>query len=98
MLTTLVAVLVPVGAAAVLGPIGFTLGYLGTRLLGLAPRQRRAIALETGIQNAPLALGIVVLRSLGPMPQEVLRVPLLCGVLVVPASAMIAVALRRTAA
>ena len=81
-------------AGTSLGPIGFGLGYLGARLLGVEPAARRAIALETGIQNAPLALGIIVLSFSGAVQEEILRVPLLYGVLVVPASALLALIFR----
>lgn len=77
-------------AATLLGPIGFLFGYIGARLLGVPLRQRRTIALETGIQNAPLAIGIVILSFPGVIAEEALRMPLLYGVLVVPASAVLA--------
>ena len=38
-------------AGILLGPIGFVLGYQGARSLGLAIPQKRAVSLETGIQN-----------------------------------------------
>jgi BASS family bile acid:Na+ symporter len=43
-----------------LSVIGITLGYGSAALLGLATPSRRAIGLETGIQNSPLALAIIV--------------------------------------
>ena len=85
-----------VAAATLLGPLGFAFGWVGARLLGMATPQRRAISLETGIQNAPLALGIVIASFSGPVQDEALRLPLLYGVLVVPASAVVALAFRRT--
>ena len=42
-----------------LGLIGATLGYVSAHLMGQRPRQCRAISFETGIQSAPLTLGIV---------------------------------------
>ena len=81
--------------AAILGPIGFTLGLVGATLLRLPPRDRRAVSLETGIQNVPLAIGVILL-SLPATTQDVaLRVPLLYGVLVVPASGLVALLFRR---
>lgn len=85
-------------AATLLGPIGFLFGHLGARMLGVAVRQRRTISLETGIQNAPLAIGIVVLSFPGVVAEEALRIPLLYGVLVVPASALLAAVFRAHAA
>ena len=61
-------------AATLLGPVGFGLGWLGARACGLASPQRRAVSLETGIQNAPLALGIVLLgfdeRAAHALPRD----------------------------
>jgi BASS family bile acid:Na+ symporter len=39
---------------------GYTLGYWAARLLGLAERDRRTIALEVGMQNAGLASGLAL--------------------------------------
>ncbi len=74
-------------AASLLGPIGFALGHASGRLLGLARPQQRAVSLETGIQNAPLALGIILLSFDSPVREQVLIAPLLYGVIVVPLSA-----------
>ncbi|MEM7410219.1 MAG: bile acid:sodium symporter family protein [Myxococcota bacterium] len=82
-------------AGTALGPLGFVFGWLGARLLRVPGPQRRAICLETGIQNAPLAIGVIVVSFADAHAQEILRVPLLYGALVVPASAAVAVAFRR---
>ena len=82
-------------AATLLGPLGFALGYLGSRALGLGPAQRRAVSLETGIQNAPLAIAIVLLSFPADVVAEVLVAPLLYGVIVVPISAALALGFRR---
>ena len=83
-------------AATLLGPLGFGLGWLGARLLALETPQRRAVCLETGIQNAPLALAVVTLSFPADQAPEVLVAPLLYGVLVVPCSAVVAYAFRRS--
>lgn len=45
-----------------LGVLGAILGYVTAKFaFGLDPRQCRTIAFETGIQNGPLTLGIVIL-------------------------------------
>jgi BASS family bile acid:Na+ symporter len=45
--------------------IGYTLGYVGARLLGLAERDARTVSIEVGLQNAGMASGLAigVLRS-----------------------------------
>ncbi|MCR9092688.1 MAG: bile acid:sodium symporter [bacterium] len=83
-------------AATLLGPLGFGLGWIGARLLSLDTPQRRAVCLETGIQNAPLALAVVTLSFPADQAPEVLVAPLLYGVLVVPCSAVVAYAFRRS--
>ena len=84
-------------AGTVLGPIGFALGWLGARLTRQPAPRRRAIALETGIQNVPLVIGIVIASFPGAVQDRILQVPLMYGVLVVPASAVLAWAFRRSA-
>ncbi len=84
-------------AATALGPLGFALGWIGARILALEPPQRRAVCLETGIQNAPLAIAVVTLSFPDEIAPEVLVAPLLYGVIVVPCSAVVAYAFRRAA-
>lgn len=85
-------------AATLLGPLGFGLGYAGARLLRLPPTKLRAVCLETGIQNAPLALAVITLSFPEAVARDVLVAPLLYGVIVVPCSAVVAYGFRRRAA
>ena len=39
---------------------GMVLGYVVARIAGLLPRQRHAVSLETGVQNAPLAVAVIL--------------------------------------
>ncbi len=76
-------------ASAGVGLSGFALGYLGAATAGLPVAQRRAIAFETGIQNIPLALGIIVATFPASMHERMLWLPLLYALLVlVSASAL----------
>merc|ERR1719191_371101 len=53
-----------------LGACGFLFGYIGSLVAKLPVRDRRAVSLETGIQNGPLAISIVLLtfdESAGPV-------------------------------
>jgi BASS family bile acid:Na+ symporter len=70
------------GAAFGLGALGFGLGWLGARAAGLGAPQRRAVAFETGIQNSPLALGILVASFTGEQQARMLWLPLLYALLV----------------
>ena len=82
-------------AATLLGPIGFALGLASARLPGLAAAQRHAVSLETGIQNAPLALGIILLSFEPSVQKAMLPAPMLYGVIVVPFSALATAFFRR---
>ena len=83
-------------AATLLGPIGFVLGYIAARYCRLTPRQCRAVSLETGIQNAALALGVIILSFPESQHAELLLAPMLYGVIVVPFSALAAWYFRRS--
>lgn len=48
-------------AAFAIMPLGGAFGYSITRLVGLPPKSARAVSFETGIQNAPLGIAILVL-------------------------------------
>ena len=60
-----------------LGLIGMALGFWLSRLLRQDRSRSRTIALETGIQNGPLAVLIVTLTFTGTMQQDVLLIPVL---------------------
>jgi BASS family bile acid:Na+ symporter len=86
----------PVYAASIgLGLAGFTLGYLLSRGLRQDARRARTIALETGIQNGPLAVLIVLLTFSGTQQQQVLLIPVLYSLFIVLTSAAVTVWFRR---
>jgi len=78
-----------------LGWAGFLAGYGFSRLVGLGPRDANTISLEIGIQNAPLAIGIVLLSFSGPMQQDVLFVPALYALFIVISASVATVFYRR---
>ena len=78
-----------------LGLIGITLGYVLARLLKQDNRRSRTIALETGIQNGPLAILVVLLTFNGQMQQDVLLIPVLYSLFIVLVSTAVTVWFRR---
>ncbi len=78
-----------------LGLAGMLLGYFLSRALRQDTRRARTIALETGIQNGPLAVLIVTLTFTGTMQQQVLLVPVLYSLFIVLTSSAITVWFRR---
>lgn len=78
-----------------LGAVGFGLGYLGARAVGLPLSQRRAVAFETGIQNSPLALGIIVATFPESMHEQMLWLPLLYALLVLLTATALTLLWRR---
>lgn len=85
----------PVYAASIgLGLCGFVLGYGLSRLLRQDPWRSRTIALETGIQNGPLAVLIVTLTFTGTQQQEVLLIPVLYSLFIVLSSSAVTVWFR----
>lgn len=72
-----------------LGVLGFLFGYIFSSLLKLHPRNARTIALETGIQNGPLAIAIVALTFSGLQQQQIMAVPALYSLFIVITSTMI---------
>jgi len=71
-------------AGVLLGPIGFLLGYISARLLGLESPQRRAVSLETGLQNIPLAMAIILISFPHEIQHDVLVVPIFYGIAIAP--------------
>jgi len=86
----------PVYAASVgLGLCGFVLGYGLSRLLRQDTRRSRTIALETGVQNGPLAVLIVLLTFTGSQQQEVLLIPVLYSLFIVVSSSFVTMWFRK---
>jgi len=77
-----------------LGLIGMALGYVLARGLRQDPRRARTIALETGIQNGPLAVLIVLLTFRDEMQQQVLLAPVLYSLFIVLTSSAVTVWFR----
>lgn len=80
-----------------LGLIGMALGFWLSRLLRQDRNRSRTIALETGIQNGPLAVLIVTLTFTGTMQQDVLLIPVLYSLFIVITSTIVTLAFRRIA-
>lgn len=82
-------------AAIALGLFGFLCGYVLSRLLRLHPRDARTVGLETGIQNGPLAVALVVLTFAGTQQQEILAIPVLYSLFIVISSSVLTLWFRR---
>lgn len=78
-----------------LGLVGFAVGYAFARLVRQDPRRSRTIALETGIQNGPLGVLIVLLTFEGTRQQEVLLIPVLYSLFIVLTSSAVTIWFRR---
>ena len=78
-----------------LGLVGFLVGYAFARLVRQDRRRSRTIALETGIQNGPLGVLIVLLTFEGTRQQEVLLIPVLYSLFIVLTSTVVTVWFRR---
>ncbi len=81
-----------------LGVFGFAVGYAFARLVRQDKRRARTIALETGIQNGPLGVLIVLLTFSGTQQQEVLLIPVLYSLFIVLTSSALTVWFRRISA
>lgn len=82
-------------AAIGLGLIGITIGYLFAKTLRLHPRNARTVALETGIQNGPLAIAIVVFTFPPDQQQAIMAVPALYSLFIVIISTCVTLFFRR---
>ncbi|MCH2075997.1 MAG: bile acid:sodium symporter [Rhodobacteraceae bacterium] len=82
-------------AAIGLGVVGITLGYFFARALKLHPRNARTVALETGIQNGPLAIAIVFFTFPDEQQQAIVAVPALYSLFIVITSTMVTFIFRR---
>lgn len=82
-------------AAIGLGVIGIAIGYAFATALRLHPRNARTVALETGIQNGPLAIAIVVFTFPPEQQQAIVAVPALYSLFIVMTSTLVTFIFRR---
>ena len=82
-------------AAIGLGLVGITIGYFFATALKLHPRNARTVALETGIQNGPLAIAIVVFTFPPEQQQAIMAVPALYSLFIVITSTLVTFVFRR---
>jgi BASS family bile acid:Na+ symporter len=81
-----------------LGLVGFSLGYFISRSLRMDKLRSRTIAMETGIQNGPLAIFIVVLTFVDERQQLVLLIPVLYSLFIVLTSSAVTIWFRKITA
>lgn len=77
-------------AGLLLAPTGFVLGYLSAWALGLSSAKRRAVCLETGTQNTPLVVGIILISFPAEAQPDIMIVPILYGITILPLTALMA--------
>jgi BASS family bile acid:Na+ symporter len=82
-------------AAIGIGAFGITIGYVFARALKLHPRNARTVALETGIQNGPLALAIIVFTFPGEEGVALSAVPVLYSLFIVIIATCVTFLFRR---
>ncbi|WP_424968503.1 MULTISPECIES: bile acid:sodium symporter family protein [unclassified Dinoroseobacter] len=82
-------------AAIGLGAVGITIGYGFARALKLHPRNARTVGLETGIQNGPLAVAIIVFTFEGTEAQAVMAVPVLYSLFIIIVASVVTMIFRR---
>jgi bile acid transporter len=83
-----------IGAICV-GLLGFLFGYWMSRLFRLPPLFQRAISLETGIQNGPIAFAIILLSFQEPIQSQMLWLAILYSTFIIMISSIITLYYRR---
>ena len=83
-----------IGAVGI-GLIGFFFGFWLSRLLGVFPLFQRAISLETGIQNGPIAFAVILLSFNEPVQSQMLWVAILYSTFIVLSSSVITLYFRK---
>jgi len=82
-------------AAIGIGAAGITIGYFFARALKLHPRNARTVALETGIQNGPLALAIIVFTFPEEEAAALTAVPVLYSLFIMFIATFVTLIFRR---
>lgn len=87
----------PTYAVAIgLGVVGITIAYIIAKAIRLHPMNARTVALETGIQNGPLAIAVIVAVYIdNPGLDAILLVPALYSLFIVIISTVVTLIFRR---
>jgi len=87
----------PTYAVAIgLGVVGITVAYIIAKAIRLHPMNARTIALETGIQNGPLAIAVIVAVYIdNPGLDSILLIPALYSLFIVLISTVVTLIFRR---
>jgi BASS family bile acid:Na+ symporter len=87
----------PTYAVAIgLGVVGITVAYIIATAIRLHPANARTIALETGIQNGPLAIAVIVAVYIdSPGLDSILLIPALYSLFIVLISTVVTLIFRR---
>lgn len=78
-----------------LGLAGFFFGYWFSKVLGVYPVFQRAISLETGIQNGPVAFAVILLSFTGNVQNQMLWLAILYSTTIVMTSSVITLIYRQ---
>jgi bile acid transporter len=78
-----------------IGLTGFFFGYWFSRLVGMFPLFQRAISLETGIQNGPVAFAVILLSFQEPVQSQMLWLAILYSTFIVLSSSVITLYFRK---
>lgn len=78
-----------------LGLAGFFFGYWFSRLVGMYPIFQRAISLETGIQNGPVAFAVILLSFTEPVQSQMVWMAILYSTFIVISSSVITLYFRK---
>lgn len=78
-----------------LGLAGFLFGYWFSKLIGMFPLFQRAISLETGIQNGPVAFAIILLSFSEPIQSQMLWLAILYSTFIVMTSSFVTLYFRK---
>ncbi|MEX0780546.1 MAG: bile acid:sodium symporter [Balneolales bacterium] len=82
-------------ATILVGLIGILFGYWVARLFRLPPIFQRAISLETGIQNTPVAFAIILLSFSDPIQSQMLWLAILYSTFIVAVSSVVTLYYRK---
>ncbi|HMQ29818.1 MAG TPA: hypothetical protein PKD53_03780 [Chloroflexaceae bacterium] len=82
-------------AAVGIGALGFVFGFSTAMLTGLGFRRAATVSLETGIQNGPLALSVVLLSFAGDLQNQIVLIPVLYSLFIVILASLVTMVYRR---